>query len=195
MVDKSFDASYGATSAPPPEYASGALEAESIEEGVQPDRIFLKIFHLKPQISNHQFITYLVSVFFSICFVVFLNQMQTFILTTVLKETSDLGSNLGTFALWDEVVSLFFVCIWGLLSDRLGRRRVFALGFMIMGVSFLLYTLAASPFPDMLCYRIIFALGASACTPMLTAGLADMVGNNTAMTAGAAGMSSGLGIL
>ncbi|KAJ9086804.1 hypothetical protein DSO57_1000428 [Entomophthora muscae] len=89
--------------------------------------------------------------------------------------------------------SLVFVCIWGLVSDITGRRAVFSLGFFAIGISFFLYTLPTTALPDLLLVRLFFAIGASACTSMLTAGLADIVGEKNGMTSGIVGMFSGIG--
>lgn len=157
------------------------------------DGVHFGFIHLKPHVTTFNFVAYLVCVFFSIMFVVFINQIQTFVLTFVLKKTSDLGNLLGTFTLWDEVVSIIFVCVWGIVSDRIGRRIVFSLGFAILGVSLILYTVPTRALPELLVMRLVFAVGASACTSMLAAGLADIVGRKNGMTSGITGMFSGLG--
>ncbi|KAI0219348.1 hypothetical protein L0F63_000829 [Massospora cicadina] len=157
------------------------------------DRVVWGGIHLQRGVTLVALFTYLTCVFLSIALVVFLNQIQTFVLTFILKNSSELGSLLGLFAFWDEVISTPCVCIWGMVSDLTGRRAVFSVGFGVIGVSLLLYTLPRSAVPELLLVRLLFAVGSSACTSMLAAGLADIVGVNNGLTSSLVGTFSGLG--
>ncbi|KAI9296377.1 MFS general substrate transporter [Neoconidiobolus thromboides FSU 785] len=168
-------------------------EATAIKDTEIKDRTFLKFIHLQGNVSILNFITYLICVFFSICFIVFINQIQAFLFAFKYKETAGLGELSATFTLWDEIVSIIMVIVWGLVSDRIGRRITFSLGFLIVGLALFFYTLPSRVLPDLLIVRLFFAIGASAITSMVAAGLADTVGHKNGMTSGIVGMFSGLG--
>lgn len=88
------------------------------------------------------------------------------------------------------------VLVWGLISDKLGRRWVYVLGFIIAAGGLYLFTFATQVYPDLLLYRLVFAVGAAGCSAMLTAVLADYAGEkDRGKMAGLVGLCSGLGAL
>jgi len=97
--------------------------------------------------------------------------------------------------LWNEIaVSTSITCI-GLLSDRIGRRIVYTVGVALMGASIFIHPFAEN-FLELVIFRIIFALGASASVSMLTAILGDYPSNSARGRAGGImGLMSGLGAL
>lgn len=68
----------------------------------------------------------------------------------------------GTLGFADEIVALVACPAWGLVSDRLGVKWVAAIGYMIIGVSLMVFVQAKNVYPQLLLARIFFALGASA---------------------------------
>jgi MFS family permease len=74
------------------------------------------------------------------------------------------------------IVGLIMPGIWGTLSDRAGRRIVYALGFFISAIGIVIYPLAGSVVMLYL-VRMLFASGTNASTTMNNALLGDYVDN------------------
>lgn len=73
---------------------------------------------------------------------------------------------------------------------------MYVAGFIFVAAGLYLYTFATSVYPDLLIYRLIFSIGGSACSAMLTAVLADYAGEkDRGKMAGMVGIFSGLGAL
>lgn len=87
--------------------------------------------------------------------------------------TDQLGNASGSLTFYDELVSIVAVWGWGIHSDCVGRRIVYGTGFSIMAISLALFTYARTLYPELLLYRLIFALGGGASSSMMTATLAD----------------------
>jgi MFS family permease len=71
-----------------------------------------------------------------------------------------------------EIVIIASIGAFGALADRIGRRPVFALGFVFLAVGYALLPLART-LPEFSVYRAVFALGASAISAMLATVLVD----------------------
>jgi len=72
-----------------------------------------------------QAVTYLLGVcLFSIAFLVFLNSSVSFVITTLIKQRTQVGDAVGTLGFADELVALVACPAWGVISDRLGVRTV-----------------------------------------------------------------------
>ncbi|KAJ9643520.1 hypothetical protein H2199_004199 [Coniosporium tulheliwenetii] len=85
--------------------------------------------------STPQLATYLLSTsLFSISFLVFLNASISFLLTSRLGLRHDVGNKVGTLGFVDELVALVACPAWGVLSDRVGVRRVSVVGYAVVGL-------------------------------------------------------------
>lgn len=141
----------------------------------------------------------------SIASLVFINATQTFVLIDILNYPRNLiGNASGSLAFADELLSLVFVSFWGLLSDRIGRGLVMAAGLGFMSLSIALYPWAACVFPanvpdffrSLLFFRLIFAIGGSGTTAMITALIGDFAAPGArAKIAAFTGTSAGFGAL
>ena len=143
-----------------------------------------------------QAVTYLFGVcLFSISFLVFMNSSISFVITDVLQEKQGVGNAVGTLGFLDELVALVACPVWGVLSDRIGVRTVSSglvtksrtllrfvqicvLGYVIVGLSLVLFVQAKNIFPQLLLARLLFSLGGSATATMVTAILPSMVANH-----------------
>ena len=152
---------------------------------------------------------FLLSSFLTIASFVFINSTQAYILTDLLDiPRSKLGVIQGNLSSVDEVISMVMVIVWGVLSDRIGRRVVFSGGFLLMALATFLYPFASSVygtadtptasnvsfFNSLLFYRLIFACGGAATSDMLTVVLGDYAAEGKrSKLAGLLGVSTGLG--
>eukprot|EP00171_Calliarthron_tuberculosum_P012102 IDg12102t1 len=152
---------------------------------------------LRSDVTLLSFFLYLAAALLSICFLVHLNASQAFIFSNVIGvDTSRLGEATGSLALYDELLSLAAVLAWGVLSDRIGRRIVYTLGFLIIGVATIVFPFASNLYPQLLLARLLFAIGAASTSTMLTAVLADFARDaNRGFISGAVGLASGLGAI
>ncbi|TPX43266.1 hypothetical protein SeLEV6574_g05158 [Synchytrium endobioticum] len=150
---------------------------------------------LSPAVTRLNIISYLLAVFISIMFFVYLNASSGFLLSDVISLPRHLlGRAAGTLSFADELFSITATILWGIVSDVIGRRNVYVLGYFLMGLGLCLHPLATRFLPDLLLARLVFASGASSASCMLTAVLADY-GTDThrGKLAGLVGMASGLG--
>jgi MFS family permease len=142
---------------------------------LQPQRLW-GCFYLHPSFSPTNFVSFLLAAMFTVCFFVYLNASTGFVLTELLNFRTGEGEAAGALSFYDELVSMAAAAVWGALSDRIGRRIVYSTGFLIMGVALLLYPVATNLYPQLLLARLLFAIGGSACSSMLTAVLGDCAG-------------------
>jgi len=119
--------------------------------------------------------TYLLGIsLFSISFLVFLNSSVSFVITDLIGKKHGVGDVVGTLGFADEIVALVACPAWGLVSDRLGVKWVAAMGYLIIGVSLMVFVQAKNVYPQLLLARVFFALGASAAATMVTATLPSL---------------------
>ncbi len=77
------------------------------------------------------------------------------------------GTLSGDLSFWTEVVMLLCFVPFGILADRIGRRPVYVLGIILVGMAWASYPFADTPF-DLMVYRTIYAVGVAACTGTLS---------------------------
>ncbi|KAI8918005.1 major facilitator superfamily domain-containing protein [Entophlyctis helioformis] len=140
---------------------------------------------------------YLVASLFTISFFVFINSSQVFVLEEVVRvSSSNLGEVSGTLAFWDQIATLLVIIFWGALSDTIGRHIVYSLGYLLIGVSLILYTYATNVYPQLILLRLVFAVGGAAVSTMIAAVLADIADErDRGKIAGVVGCTTGLGAL
>ena len=126
----------------------------------------------------------------------FIPQMQPYLLTEFLHiPEGEQGVVSGDLSFWGEIVIIVMVGVWGTLSDRIGRRPVMALGYLIMSAAVFLYP-EASSYGELLLARLAFAAGAAAYSVMLVTLIADYVSDDSRGKAtGFMGVFNGLGAL
>ncbi|GME38359.1 mfs transporter [Neofusicoccum parvum] len=130
--------------------------------------------------SRWQVATYLFGVaLFSISFLVFLNSTVSFVITDRIGRDHGVGDAVGTLGFADELVALVGCPVWGMVSDRVGVAKVAVVGYAIVALSLFLFVQASNVYPQLLLGRLLFALGASATTTMVTAVLPAMTHAST----------------
>ncbi|KAF9373835.1 hypothetical protein CPB97_000281 [Podila verticillata] len=154
---------------------SSSLESLSPNPTAKTHRLFW-IFIVNEGISYISFITYLLACFGTICLIVYLSIIQNYVLTVILRIRQNTGNLTGSLALYDEIIAMPATLVWGILSDRIGRRYVYGAGFACIGVSLICYSYVKNVYPHMLLCRLLFSLGTAACTCMMTGTLGDVAG-------------------
>ncbi|QSS65703.1 MFS transporter [Histoplasma capsulatum] len=124
--------------------------------------------------------TYLLGVcLFSISFLVFLNSSISFVVTDLIKLPTGEGDAIGTLGFADELLALLACPVWGMLSDRIGVRYVCTVGYLIIALALALFVQAKNVYPELLLGRLLFSLGGSAVTTMVTAVLPAMTASRS----------------
>lgn len=143
------------------------------EEPVPEKGLKIGPWELVPGVRRKHFNALLAASFFSIGLMTLIGNMQPFLLNAVLKVPIDQQGFLsGRLATVNELVYLACVSFMGAASDKLGRRPIYALGFVVMAIAYTLYPLAANT-TQLFGFRMIFAVGVAAVSAMLAAILAD----------------------
>ncbi|KAJ3258267.1 hypothetical protein HK103_003748 [Boothiomyces macroporosus] len=152
---------------------------------------------LRHSYTSLQIWIYLLGVAMTIALFVFLNSTQGFVLKEILNyPTDNLGYASGSLVFYDELLSLFMVAVWGILSDLVDRFSIFGLGFLFSALGLGVFTYASNLYPQLLLFRLVFAIGGSACSAMLTAILSDVVlEQDRGKLSGITGLMSGAGAL
>jgi MFS family permease len=110
-----------------------------------------------------------------IAMVTFMSFAQPYVLTEILHiPEARQGTFTGNLAAIAEIFQLILVGFFGAWSDRVGRRLVFAIGFSLIGLSFILYPLATSE-TEIVFYRLIFAAGCASAPIMMSAVVQDSI--------------------
>ncbi len=118
-------------------------------------------------VTRVNFVTFLFSSFVCISMFSAMNFFQGYVLTEHLNIPAEQqGRIAGTLAFWTEIVSIFLVVPFGVLSDRIGRRPIIVFGIAITGIGFGLYPFATSV-AELTIYRLIFAVGVAAAAAMV----------------------------
>ncbi len=151
---------------------------------------------MMPGITVKNMVVYYISTITALMMFTFLPQVQPFLLTELLAiPESEQGVISGNLALFAEIVILFSIGGWGTLSDKVGRKFVTAVGFLIMGVALFLYPSVTS-IPQLYLFRGFFALGSSSITTMMATVIADYVINDDrGKAAGLQGIGNGIGAI
>jgi MFS family permease len=151
---------------------------------------------LAPGISRANGLTLFYSAFTAIGLLAFVSVGTPYVLNVYLHiPMEDQGRIAGDLAAWNEVTLLLIFGPCGILADRIGRREVFAVGFLMMGLGYALYPWAESV-GELTLYRVIYAVGIGAATAMLQTLVADYPAERTRGRAVAiTGIMNGLGVI
>ena len=122
---------------------------------------------LAPGISRFNAITYFYACFICIGVLAGMNFIQGYILTEMLSiPISNQGTVSGNLAFTQEIIAIFLVALFGILSDRIGQRSVMVFGTIVVSIGFALYPYATSV-TELFIYRAVFATGAAALSSVL----------------------------
>ncbi|NTV02120.1 MAG: MFS transporter [Chlorobiaceae bacterium] len=128
---------------------------------------------LAPTVQPKQGWSFLVIAFFSISMITFVSIGQAYILNQNLGIPPHLqGTISGDLVFWTEIVTLLLFGPAGALMDRVGRKPVYAAGFIVLALAYILYPFARSV-AELTAYRMIYAVGVVAVTSGLATVLVD----------------------
>ncbi len=151
---------------------------------------------LAPGITRRNALAYLFAAVFSICLLAFLSFIQPYTLNVNLGIPEDRqGRATLLLGVLNEIITLVLVGPFGALSDKVGRRPVFVLGFLWIGAGFAVIPFSQT-FPQLVVTTMFWAVGASAIGAMLATVLADTPQERSrGALVGLSGICQGLGVL
>ena len=152
--------------------------------------------HLASGVTRLQGWTLLLGAFFSIGLMTFVSIGQTYILNEHLGiPTGEQGTISGDLVFWTEIITLTFFIPVGILIDRVGRRSIFAIGFALLALTYVLYPWAGTV-DDLYLYRFVYALGVVTIAGGLSTVLVDYPAERSrGKLVAIVGLLSGLGIV
>ncbi|MGI9331414.1 MAG: MFS transporter [Gammaproteobacteria bacterium] len=117
---------------------------------------------------KHLFALYFAS-FFGIASMSFMNTSQPYIMTEILNiPLSEQGNLSGDLVTAQEIALLCMLAFVGPLSDKFGRKPIYVAAFLLLGLAYFLYPLAAT-LMMLFSFRMVFAAGVAANQIMLPA--------------------------
>lgn len=128
---------------------------------------------LAPGISRRNMWTLVYAAFFTIGLLTFVGVGTPYVLSAILKiPPEQQGVVSGNLVFWTEIASILLFGPVGLLVDRFGRKPLYAVGFVLMGLGYGLYPLAESVF-ELTLYRVVYAAGIATVTGVLATVVTD----------------------
>ncbi len=164
-------------------------------EGSQATRL-LGYLWLKPGLSPLNGYTMVWACLTGIPFLVVINFVQPFILTAVLDvPVQEQGSISGYLAILHEIILIVLTGPFGALSDRVGRRRILAAGYLIVAAGLMVYPWADSV-AGLVLIRCFYAVGAAAIVSSISVLLTDYPQEKSrGKLVALSGVLNGIGIL
>jgi len=125
--------------------------------------------HIMPGISGKNLATLFFASFFGIATMSFINASQPYVLTELLRiPLAEQGTLAGRLTFLQEIVLLCLLAPIGAMSDKFGRKPIYAGAFVIMAIAYTVYPMATSVL-TLFMFRMIFAAGAAGNIVMLPA--------------------------
>ncbi len=122
---------------------------------------------MTPEVSRLHVATFMYASLVTIGMLTFVNIATSYVLRENLGvDREEFGSITGNLQATSEITIMLTVGLFGVLCDRIGRRFVYALGMLLMGVSYILTPLATTVLA-LVIFRVVYAAGTSAATGML----------------------------
>jgi len=130
-------------------------------------------FWIRPGLTRLNVAAVMFGSFSTVAMIVVMSIMQPYILTEIVNiPFNEQGTVTGRLHLLQELVTILLVGFMGAWSDRVGRRFVYVLGFLILGAGYLVYPLASSE-TELVAYRLVFAVGVALAPVMLSTTIQD----------------------
>jgi MFS family permease len=124
---------------------------------------------MQPGVEMRHVLTLFFASFFGIATMSFINASQPYVLTEILGiPFAEQGSLSGRLTIIQEIALLLMLAPVGAISDKFGRKPVYAAAFFIMGIAYFLYPLAGAIWM-LVVFRVVFAVGVAGNAVMLPA--------------------------
>jgi MFS family permease len=170
--------------------------SNSTVAAIDPTGVKLGPLWLVPGVSKTNVWAFFFAAFCSVSLVSFVSAGQPYLFQEVVKVASEDQGRISSYlALVQECVAILLIAPFGALADKLGRRPIYAFGFLMLGIGYILYPLAGSV--EMLfAYRFFIATGAAAVTAMLATVQADYPQERSrGLMVGFGGIFIGIGVV
>ena len=132
-------------------------------------------FRFAPGWSRGNAATVWLASFFTIGLAAFISFLQPYLFNEVLRiPVAEQGRLTGNLGFLQEIVVIVLASFAGAWSDRVGRRRVFCLGLLMMGAGLFIYPFATGTL-QLALFRMVFAIGVALAPLMLSACVVDAI--------------------
>ncbi len=132
----------------------------------QTDQRFGPIY-LMPGVTKINVVTKLYGTFVGVAMLSGMHILGGYVLTEHLGiPKGQQGTISGDLTVWTEIVAILLFTPVGVLSDRIGRRPVYIMGILMIGLGYGFTPYATNVF-ELTAYRIIFAFGLAATSSMM----------------------------
>ncbi|KAK9763054.1 hypothetical protein K7432_010624 [Basidiobolus ranarum] len=166
------------------------------QEGSAPVKYLFKVVPVNPNVGYLNVLALILGVFATIALLVFQSIIQSSIIITNLGvSVTEQGNVVGSLTMYQEIIVIFMCIFWGPISDLTGKRYVYAISFFCLGTALIAYPHARNVYPDLLLIRLLFGMGSSGATTMMTATLGDIIVKSGGFISGFIGATSGCGAL
>ncbi|HMS40356.1 MAG TPA: SDR family NAD(P)-dependent oxidoreductase [Pyrinomonadaceae bacterium] len=169
---------------------------DSLKAGLQTKkRTFLGI-GLSDGVKPSNLATHYYASLFGLSLMTFFGFILANVLTGILNTPlSELGRVSGNLGFYKELVFLALVPLFGVLSDKIGRKLIFAFGFAVVGIACYFFP-NAKTLDELTVYQLLFSVGASAITGMFSTVIADyLTDRDRGKGTGLMGVFNGLGAM
>ena len=134
--------------------------------------------NLEENVGKSHFLAYLIAVLISSGYAGAMAMLQPGLLQVIDIPFADQGSLTGMLGALQEVIFILILGLYGLLSDKIGRRPVYVFGLLVTSLGFALYGQAQS-ITELVIYRVIVAIGSAAMLGMMVTIVADYAKNES----------------
>ncbi len=115
----------------------------------------------------------------TVTFITFINLLNPYLLAEHLKMPLEIqGDFTGNMYVLTEIITLALTIPLGVLSDRVGRKIIFSIGFIVIGIGFVFMPTATTGI-WLIAWRMFIAIGIACCTTMCASLLADYPDNKS----------------
>lgn len=156
------------------------------------EQTFWKV-RLAPGVTRRNMAAFYLACLIGLSAFTFIAQAQALLLDLIGVAEDDQGKVSGHIGAVAEVVLVVGAGIWGSLSDRVGRRLVFVVGFLIVALGLVLAPFAGSVLA-LGAFRVVFAVGAAAAAGMISTVVSDFaIDEDRGRASGLLGVMNGIG--
>lgn len=152
-------------------------------------------FWLSPGVTRGNALTLLFGAVSTLCLLTFVSFAQPYLFAILGIPQTEQGELSGLLLVVQEGTQVLIAGLIGALSDRTGRRIVYATGLVLMSLSFIIYPLAGSS-AELIAFRVVLAVGMTGATVMMSTCFAEYTQDvSRGRWMGMVGVFNGLGVV